>query len=117
MITTSGGGALITNNEEEWREIMMYVTQYRESYPYYQHEKIGYNYQERNVVSYLSLPISCNKTPRDYEILWHSHPLEVPVKSQLCNFFIFYVAKSPMMFKFFLFLPQFSIKNERRITG
>ena len=43
MITTSGGGALITANEDEWREIMMYATQYRESYPYYQHEKIGYN--------------------------------------------------------------------------
>ena len=41
MITTSGGGALITANEDEWREIMMYATQYRESYPYYQHEKIG----------------------------------------------------------------------------
>lgn len=49
MITTSGGGALITNNEEEWREIMMYATQYRESYPYYQHEKIGYNYRMSNI--------------------------------------------------------------------
>lgn len=49
MITTSGGGALITANEEEWREIMMYATQYRESYPYYQHEKIGYNYRMSNI--------------------------------------------------------------------
>ncbi|MBO7562373.1 MAG: aminotransferase class V-fold PLP-dependent enzyme [Bacteroidales bacterium] len=49
MITTSGGGALITSNEEEWREIMMYATQYRESYPYYQHEKIGYNYRMSNI--------------------------------------------------------------------
>ncbi|MBR1652180.1 MAG: aminotransferase class I/II-fold pyridoxal phosphate-dependent enzyme [Alloprevotella sp.] len=49
MITTSGGGALITNNEDEWREIMMYATQYRESYPYYQHEKIGYNYRMSNI--------------------------------------------------------------------
>ena len=44
MITTSGGGALI-----HWREIMMYATQYRESYPYYQHEKIGYNYRMSNI--------------------------------------------------------------------
>ena len=48
MITTSGGGALITEDEEHWREIMMYATQYRESYPYYQHEKIGYNYRMSN---------------------------------------------------------------------
>ena len=49
MITTSGGGALITENEDEWREIMMYATQYRERYPYYQHEKIGYNYRMSNI--------------------------------------------------------------------
>ena len=49
MITTSGGGALITEDEEHWREIMMYATQYRESYPYYQHEKIGFNYRMSNI--------------------------------------------------------------------
>ena len=49
MITTSGGGALITPDEEAWREIMMYATQFRESYPYYQHEKIGYNYRMSNI--------------------------------------------------------------------
>lgn len=49
MITTSGGGALITGSDEEWQEIMMYATQYRESYPYYQHEKIGYNYRMSNI--------------------------------------------------------------------
>ena len=49
MITTSGGGALITPDENSWREIMMYATQYRESYPYYQHEKIGFNYRMSNI--------------------------------------------------------------------
>jgi dTDP-4-amino-4,6-dideoxygalactose transaminase len=49
MITTSGGGALITPDEASWREVMMYATQYRESYPYYQHEKIGYNYRMSNI--------------------------------------------------------------------
>ena len=49
MITTSGGGALVTANEDQWREIMMYATQYRESYPYYQHEKIGFNYRMSNI--------------------------------------------------------------------
>ena len=49
MITTSGGGALITPDDDAWREVMMYATQYRESYPYYQHEKIGYNYRMSNI--------------------------------------------------------------------
>lgn len=49
MITTSGGGALITANDDEWQEVMMYATQYRESYAYYQHEKIGYNYRMSNI--------------------------------------------------------------------
>ena len=49
MITTSGGGALICENEEEKKEILFYSTQARESYPYYQHEHIGYNYRMSNI--------------------------------------------------------------------
>ena len=49
MITTSGGGALICPDEEEARRILWYATQARESYPYYQHEAIGYNYRMSNI--------------------------------------------------------------------
>lgn len=49
MITTSGGGALICADEESKKEIMFYATQARESYPYYQHEQIGYNYRMSNI--------------------------------------------------------------------
>ena len=49
MITTSGGGALICSSEERKKEAMFYATQARENYPYYQHEKIGYNYRMSNV--------------------------------------------------------------------
>ena len=49
MITTSGGGALICPDEEKWRRVMFFATQARESYPYYQHEEIGYNYRLSNV--------------------------------------------------------------------
>ena len=49
MITTSGGGALICPDEESKKEIMFYATQARESYPYYQHERIGYNYRMSNI--------------------------------------------------------------------
>ena len=43
----SGGD--LEGASDQWREIMMYATQYRESYPYYQHEKIGYNYRMSNI--------------------------------------------------------------------
>lgn len=49
MITTSGGGALICPDEETKKKIMFYATQARESYPYYQHEEIGYNYRMSNI--------------------------------------------------------------------
>lgn len=49
MITTSGGGALIVPDKEWKQRIMFYATQARESYPYYQHEEIGYNYRMSNI--------------------------------------------------------------------
>ena len=49
MITTSGGGALVCPDDESWNRIMWYATQARESFPYYQHEAIGYNYRMSNV--------------------------------------------------------------------
>ena len=70
MITTSGGGALITANEEEWREIMMYATQYRESYPYYQHEKIGFNYRMSNICAGIGRG---QMTVADDHIAHHKH--------------------------------------------
>ena len=70
MITTSGGGALITAGEDEWREIMMYATQYRESYPYYQHEKIGYNYRMSNICAGIGRG---QMTVADTHIAHHKH--------------------------------------------
>ena len=49
MITTSGGGALICPDAESKKRVMFYATQAREAYPYYQHEKIGYNYRMSNI--------------------------------------------------------------------
>ena len=49
MITTSGGGALICQNDEEANTIMWYATQARDAYPYYEHTAIGYNYRMSNV--------------------------------------------------------------------
>lgn len=49
MITTSGGGALICKDENMKKDILFYATQARESYPYYQHEHIGFNYRMSNI--------------------------------------------------------------------
>ena len=70
MITTSGGGALVTADECAWREIMMYATQYRESYPYYQHEKIGYNYRMSNICAGIGRG---QMTVADAHIAHHRH--------------------------------------------
>lgn len=49
MITTSGGGALICPDADTKKRVMFYATQAREPFPYYQHEKIGYNYRMSNI--------------------------------------------------------------------
>lgn len=49
MITTSGGGALICASSDDANRIMWFATQARDSYPYYQHSEIGYNYRMSNI--------------------------------------------------------------------
>ena len=49
MITTSGGGALVCPDRESYNRVMYFATQARESYPYYQHTEIGYNYRMSNI--------------------------------------------------------------------
>jgi len=51
IITTSGGGMLITQNAESRDKAMFWATQARESAPWYQHEEVGYNYRMSNVVA------------------------------------------------------------------
>ena len=70
MITTSGGGALICPNEETKRKIMWYATQARESYPYYQHEEIGYNYRLSNISACIGRG---QMTVLDKHIAHHKH--------------------------------------------
>ena len=49
MITTSGGGALICQDDVDKANITYYATQARVAYPYYHHEQIGFNYRLSNV--------------------------------------------------------------------
>ena len=51
IITTSGGGMLITDNKEDRDFAFKIATQARENAPWYQHEHIGYNYRMSNVVA------------------------------------------------------------------
>lgn len=51
IITSSGGGMLITNDKKARDKALFWATQARESAPWYQHEEIGYNYRMSNVVA------------------------------------------------------------------
>ncbi len=49
IITTSGGGALVTKNKQYRDKAIFLSTQARDAAPHYQHSEIGYNYRMSNV--------------------------------------------------------------------
>jgi dTDP-4-amino-4,6-dideoxygalactose transaminase len=49
IITTSGGGALVSKNEKYIKEATFLATQARDPAPHYQHSQIGYNYRLSNI--------------------------------------------------------------------
>lgn len=49
LITTSGGGALISNTEEYVKKARFLATQARDAAPHYQHSHIGFNYRMSNI--------------------------------------------------------------------
>jgi dTDP-4-amino-4,6-dideoxygalactose transaminase len=49
IITTSGGGALVSNNKKYVERAEYLATQARDDKPYYQHSEIGYNYRMSNI--------------------------------------------------------------------
>jgi dTDP-4-amino-4,6-dideoxygalactose transaminase len=51
IITTSGGGALLSNNGEYIQKARFLATQARDRAPHYQHSEIGYNYRMSNVLA------------------------------------------------------------------
>ncbi|MCL6295012.1 aminotransferase class I/II-fold pyridoxal phosphate-dependent enzyme [Jejuia spongiicola] len=51
IITTSGGGALITKSSELKNKAIFLSTQARDNAPHYQHSSIGYNYRMSNVLA------------------------------------------------------------------
>ncbi len=51
IITTSGGGALVSKNSDFIKKSRFLATQARDNAPYYQHSHIGYNYRMSNIVA------------------------------------------------------------------
>lgn len=51
IITTSGGGMLVSRNEEDTKKATFLATQARDAASHYQHTQIGYNYRMSNVVA------------------------------------------------------------------
>jgi len=51
IITTSGGGALVTNDKSIKDKAIFLATQARDNAPHYQHSHIGYNYRMSNVLA------------------------------------------------------------------
>lgn len=51
IITTSGGGMLVSNREEDIEKARFWATQAREKERHYEHKEIGYNYRMSNVVA------------------------------------------------------------------
>lgn len=51
IITTSGGGMLISNDEKKIQKVRYWATQSRDPVSYYQHSDVGYNYRMSNVLA------------------------------------------------------------------
>ncbi|MDL5512653.1 DegT/DnrJ/EryC1/StrS family aminotransferase [Arenibacter sp. M-2] len=51
IITTSGGGAMVTQNNEYKEKAVFLATQSRDNAPHYQHSEVGYNYRMSNVLA------------------------------------------------------------------
>ncbi|WP_449401087.1 DegT/DnrJ/EryC1/StrS family aminotransferase [Chryseobacterium wanjuense] len=51
IITTSGGGALITKNQKDRDRVLFLATQAKENKDYYSHSEIGYNYRLSNILA------------------------------------------------------------------
>jgi dTDP-4-amino-4,6-dideoxygalactose transaminase len=51
IITTSGGGALISDDEEAIQKARFLATQARDNAPHYQHSHIGFNYRMSNILA------------------------------------------------------------------
>jgi len=101
IITTSGGGALISNDEKYIKKARFLATQARDDAPHYQHSEIGYNYRMSNIVAGIGrgqmevLPLRIEKKREIfafYKELFSEIPevtlLEEPSKDYFSNYWL-----------------------------
>ena len=74
IITTSGGGALVSANEGWIKQARFLATQARDAAPHYQHSHIGYNYRMSNVCAGIGrgqmevLPLRVQQRRKNFEL-------------------------------------------------
>lgn len=83
IITTSGGGALVTNRAEWAEKTRFLATQAKDPAPYYQHSAVGYNYRLSNILAgigrgQMELIDSRVKSRREIYAWYHKNLRDVP---------------------------------------
>ena len=78
IITTSGGGALVSHNEKIVKDARFLATQARDEAPHYQHSQIGYNYRMSNLCAGVGrgqMEVLADRISKRREIFfkYHSH--------------------------------------------
>ena len=80
LITTSGGGMLVSKNKEWIDKARFYATQAKEDAPYYEHKELGYNYRMSNVLAAIGvaqLEVIEERVHKCQEIFsWYQEELE-----------------------------------------
>jgi UDP-N-acetylbacillosamine transaminase len=80
ILTTSGGGMLVSDNEVWIKKAEFLATQAREEAPYYEHQEYGYNYRMSNVLAAIGvaqMEVLSNRVAKKREIFnWYQEMLK-----------------------------------------
>ena len=55
LLTTSGGGVIVTNDKDKADYMRFLSTQAKDPFPYYHHTDVGYNYRMSNIVAAIGI--------------------------------------------------------------
>ena len=80
ILTTSGGGMLVSSNKEWIEKAKFYATQAKEDYLHYEHTEVGYNYRMSNIlaaVGVAQMEVLSQRVTKKREIFeWYKQELE-----------------------------------------
>lgn len=85
IITTSGGGMLVSNDAEKVQKVVFWSTQAREKELYYEHKEIGYNYRLSNICAGIGrgqLKVLDQRIAKKTEI-YRTYQMELEEKEEL----------------------------------